>query len=51
MVCNSFVSIFTVGYVHSGSTKCIVSAVGEGTIVVSDIYKFLALKSQSKSVK
>jgi thioredoxin reductase (NADPH) len=35
---------FAVGDVRSGSVKRVASAVGEGSIVVSDIHKYLALE-------
>jgi thioredoxin reductase (NADPH) len=33
--------IFAVGDVRAGSTKRVASAVGEGSVVVSDIHRFL----------
>ncbi len=36
---------FAVGDVRSGSVKRVASAVGEGSIVISDIHKYLALES------
>lgn len=42
--------LFAVGDVRSGSVKRVASAVGEGSIVVSDIHKFLALESNPKIV-
>lgn len=41
---------FAVGDVRSGSVKRVASAVGEGSIVVSDIHKFLALESNTRIV-
>ncbi|MEP2281120.1 FAD-dependent oxidoreductase [Maribacter sp.] len=39
----SLPGLFAVGDVRSGSVKRVASAVGEGSIVVSDIHKYLAL--------
>ena len=35
---------FAVGDVRAGSVKRVASAVGEGSIVVSDVHKYLALE-------
>ena len=38
--------IYAIGDVRSGSVKRVASAVGEGSVVVSDVYRFLKEKSQ-----
>ncbi|MEP2058543.1 MAG: FAD-dependent oxidoreductase [Maribacter litoralis] len=46
----SLPGLFAVGDVRSGSVKRVASAVGEGSIVVSDIHKFLALENEVNTV-
>lgn len=46
----SLPGLFAVGDVRSGSVKRVASAVGEGSIVVSDIHKFLALETEAKII-
>ena len=45
----SLPGLFAVGDVRSGSVKRVASAVGEGSIVVSDIHKFLASQVQNSA--
>jgi thioredoxin reductase (NADPH) len=40
--------VFAIGDVHSGSTKRVASAVGEGAAVVAQIHRFLAGAQQKR---
>jgi thioredoxin reductase (NADPH) len=40
--------VFAIGDVHSGSTKRVASAVGEGAAVVAQIHRFLAGMQQKR---
>ncbi len=46
----SLPGLFAVGDVRSGSVKRVASSVGEGSIMVSEIHKFLALENKAKII-
>ena len=43
----SYPGVYAIGDVRSGSVKRVASAVGEGSVVVSDVHKFLAQSEKS----
>jgi thioredoxin reductase (NADPH) len=44
---SSVPGLFAVGDVRSGSVKRVASAVGDGSVVVSEVHQFLALQAES----